>query len=127
MLVCVNPRGIMNQRQHTRHSFEFLVLEHRPEGEIDGPASRVLSCLTFSKGGMLLKGQPRFDMFPVTLSAPQDGAKLDATVEVVSGDGETFGVKFVNPSKELLSKLSWWDEKAKRPKPSPSRSVDIGV
>lgn len=115
----------MKQRAHKRHTFEFLVLENRPEGETDGPASRVLSCLSFSKGGMLLKGQPRFDVFPVTLSVPQDGSTLDATVEVVSGDSESFGVKFINPSKELLQKLSWWDEKVKRP--STSRSVDIGV
>lgn len=112
----------MKQRKNTSHSFEFLVLERRPEGEIDGPASRVLSCLKFSKTGMVLKGQPRFDTFPVTLSAPQDGAKMDTVVEVVSGDSETFEVSFLNPSKELLKKLSWWDETKTRP--TPSRSAD---
>lgn len=117
----------MKKSQYRGHSFEFLVLEHRPEGETDGPASRVLSCLTFSKIGMLLKGQPRFDTFPVTLSAPQDGTKINANVEVISGDGKTFKVKFLNPSKELLKKLSWWDETTVQPVPSPSRNVDIGV
>lgn len=114
-------------KQTQQHSFEFLVLERRPEGETDGPTSRVLSCLTFSKTEMLLKGQPRFDTFPVTLSAPQDGTKVDANVEVISGDGKTFKVKFLNPSKELLKKLSWWNKSTDHPVPLPSQSVDIGV
>lgn len=106
------------------HSFEFLVLEHRPENEIDGPATRVLSCTKFSKEGMLLKGQPRFDIFPVTLSMPQDGSTIDALVEVTSGDTKSFNVKFLKPSKELLAKLSWWDEKVKRPSTSQSVGID---
>lgn len=117
----------MSQRVHQRHSFEFLVLEHRPDGDFEGPATRVLSCLNFSKGGMRIKGQPRFDVFNITLSAPQDGAKIDATVEVINGDDKSFGVKFINPSNELLEKLSWWDEEVKRRSDSPSRNVDIGV
>ena len=117
----------MDKRQHTRHSFEFLVLEHRPDADTGGPATRILSCLSFSKGGLLLKGQPRYESFNVTLSAPQDGTKLDAQVEVVSGNSESFGVKFVDPSPELLKKLSWWDEATVRPAISPSQSVDIGV
>lgn len=117
----------MQERKHQRHSFEFLVLEHRPEGDTDGPATRVLSCLNFSKGGMRIKGQPRYDQFEVTLSMPHDGSKVNAEVEVLYGDGESFGVKFLKPSKELIKKLSWWDEKAKRPTPSHSQSVGTAV
>lgn len=56
---------------------------------------------------------------------PHDGSKVEAHVEVVSGDSESFGVKFINPSNELINKLSWWDETTTRPVSSPSRSVDI--
>lgn len=114
----------MNQSVNEIHSFEFLVLEHRPENETDGPASRVLTCTKFSKDGMLLNGQPRFDIFPVTLSIPQDGSTVDALVEVTSGNKNSFNVKFINPSKELVKKLSWWDEKVKRPSTSQNAGID---
>ena len=116
----------MTESREIRHNFEFLVLEHRPDNEFDGPESRVLVCRSFSKNGMLLEGIPRFDMFDVTLSMPQDGTKVEATVEVVSGDSKTFGVKFINPSKELLHKMAWWSE-PEITNSSPSQSVDIGV
>ena len=117
----------MKKRNYFQHTFEFLVLEHRPDEETEGPASRILSCLSFSKYGMKLKGQPRYDSFSVVISAPQDGAKVNAKVEVISGDSHSFSVKFVDPSSELLEKLSWWEETTSYPTVSPSQSVDIGV
>ncbi len=100
----------MKNRSHFEHAFEFLVLEHRPDGKTEGLASRVLSCLSFSKYGMRLKGQPRYDSFSVVILVPQDGTKLNAKVDVIDGDSHSFSVKFIDPSSELLKKLSWWAE-----------------
>lgn len=110
----------MKKRNYFQHTFEFLVLEHRPNGETEGSASRILSCLSFSKHGMKLKGQPRYDSFPVVISAPQDGTKIDAKVEVIGGDSHSFSVKFIDPSSKLLEKLSWWEEATTHSVISPS-------
>lgn len=114
--------GNVDRREHPRHEFEFLVLEHRPEGDPHPQGSRLLHCENFSIGGMRLRGQPRFERFKVTLHGPQDSACVDAEVEVVYRGEGFFGVRYVNPSSELLRKLAWW----KAPE-EPDRSAGIGA
>lgn len=98
------------RRATSRHDFLCLVLEHRPDRSSHPQATRVLKCKDFSKGGMLLEGQKRFDEFLVTLDIPHDGSKVDAKVKFVRQESNAFGVEFVDPSPELLEKLHWWDD-----------------
>lgn len=98
------------RRQTPRHDFLCLVLEHRPDDSAHPQATRVLKCKDFSKGGMRLEGKKRFDQFRVTLDIPHDGSKVDAEVKVTRQDDNSFGVKFIDPSPELLKKLHWWDD-----------------
>lgn len=102
----------MERRKHSRHAFECLALEHRPQTSKHPQATRVLKCLDFSVGGLKLEGKPRYERFRITLSAPQDGSKIDAVVETIYTQDNYFGVRFVEPSKELISKLSWWNPAA---------------
>lgn len=112
----------MEKRQHPRHEFEFLVLEHRPEDVEHPQGPRMLHCIDFSASGMRLRGAPRFDRFRATLCVPHDGSRVDADLEVVhKGDGY-FGVRFVDPSAELNQKLEWWQAPA-----DPGQNADIDV
>lgn len=112
----------MEQRAHYRHEFEFLVLEHRPDGDRHPQATRLLHCTDFSLGGMKLRGEPRFDQFKVTLCIPHDGSRVDADVEVVNRAEGYFGVRFINPAPELSEKLSWWQAPADH-----VQNLDTGV
>jgi hypothetical protein len=107
---CATKGPLMEKerRKTQRHDFLCLVLEHRPDESSHPQATRVLKCMDFSKGGMLLEGQKRFDKFRVTLDVPHDGSKVDADVRVVRQDKDHFGVEFIDPSPELLEKLHWW-------------------
>ena len=96
------------KREAPRYNFEFFVLEHRPVGHEHPQASRVLRCLDFSTDGMRLSGRPRFDRFMVTLSMPQDGSRVQAEVQVVHRRDDSFGVRFVKASREVVEKLAWW-------------------
>lgn len=111
------------------HSFTFMVLEKKPKSSEHPQGDRVLDCLSFSTQGMKIKGQARFNEFEAVLSIPQDGSLLPVQVQVVDKQKDFFEVQFINPSVELLKKLSWWDTEAKEEQPSPSldQSVDIGV
>lgn len=110
----------VDRRRATRQAFEFLVLEHRPEGEAHPQAVRPLRCTDFSIGGMRLQGQPRYQRFKITIAVPPDGGKMQTEVEVVHRVEDSFGVRFVSPSDELREKLSWW-------LPEPGRSADSGA
>ena len=111
------------------HSFTFMVLEKKPKGSEQPQGDRVLDCLSFSTQGMKIKGKPRFDEFEAILSIPQDGSLIPAQVQVVDQQKDFFEVQFINPSMELLKKLSWWDTEVEEEQPSlsPDQSVDIGV
>ena len=111
------------------HSFIFMVLEKKPKDSDHPQGDRVLDCLSFSTQGMKIKGQPRFDKFEAILSIPQDGSLLPAYVQVIDRKKDSFEVQFMNPSMDLLKKLSWWDTEIEKEHstPSPDRSVDIGV
>ena len=106
-----------------------MVLEKKPEDSEHPQGDRVLDCLSFSTKGMKLEGQPRFNVFEAVLSAPQDGSLLPVQVQVVDQQKDFFEVQFVNPSMELIKKLSWWDKEFRQEQPSLPRdqSVDIGV
>ena len=111
------------------HNFDFMVLEKKPKDSDHPQGDRVLDCISFSISGMKIKGYPRFDKFEAVLSAPQDGALLPAQVEVIDKQKDFFEVRFINPSAELVKKLSWWDGSIddKQPSPDSVRNVDIGV
>ena len=111
------------------HSFSFMVLEKKPEDSDHPQGDRVLDCLSFSTQGMKIKGQARFDKFEAVLSIPQDGSLVPAQVQVIDKQKDFFEVRFINPSEELLTKLSWWDKEVTEEQisPPPDRSVDIGV
>ena len=111
------------------HSFTFMILEKKPSGSEHPQGDRVLDCLSFSTQGMRIKGQARFDKFEAVLSIPQDGSLLSVIVQLIDQQKDFFEVQFINPSIELLKKLSWWDIEFKEEQPShsPDRSVDIGV
>jgi len=103
------PKQEINKRVHPRRVFEFLVLEHRPKNNRHPQASRTLTAVDFSEGGLKLSGKPRYDKCNLTLSLPHDGSRTEVEVEkVYEGSDDTFGVKFVNPSPEFLEKLNWW-------------------
>lgn len=106
-----------------------MVLETKPKDSEHPQGDRVLDCLSFSTQGMRIKGQARFDKFEAVLSIPQDGSLLSVIVQVVDQQKDFFEVQFINPSVELLKKLSWWDVEIEKEQPSlpPDRSVDIGV
>lgn len=112
--------------QTKTHKFKFLVLEKRPQGSTHPQGDRVLECIEFSRQGMKLKGSPRFESFPATLSMPQNGERVEASVEVVSKSDYSFQVKFISPSEKLVSLLSWWDSET-RPSPQPSHDRDLGI
>jgi len=107
----------MEKRVHPRRVFEFLVLEHRPDGADHPQATRMLECVDFSEGGLKLLGQPRFQRCNLTLAMPNSDQKVTAEVEVVREGADDFGVKFVSPSDELLSQISWW-------RSSPDQNLD---
>ena len=111
------------------HSFIFWILEKKPENSDHPQGDRALKCFSFSKQGMKIKGIPRFGEFETTLCIPQDGSLISAYVKVIDRKKDFFEVQFINPSKELLEKLSWWDKDTieEQISPSPSQSVDIGV
>lgn len=98
----------MERREYFRYEFELLAMEHRPDGDPHRRGTRLLHCLDFSQGGMRFRGQPRFKRFRVTLDIPHDNSRVDAEVEVVHRGKDYFGVRFVNPSAELLQKLGYW-------------------
>lgn len=114
-------RGVEEKRKAKRHFFEFLILEHRPEGHDHPQAVRTLRCLDFSMAGMRLSGCPRFDRFKVTLSMPHDGSNHQADVHVVHRREDSFGVRFVEVSPELSQKLAWWGTS------DPGRSAGSGA
>ena len=91
------------------HFFTFMVLEKKPKNSEHPQGDRVLDCLGFSVQGMKIKGQYRFNKFEAVLSIPQDGSLIPAQVQVVNQQKDFFEVQFINPSVELLKKLSWWD------------------
>lgn len=111
------------------HSFTFMVLEKKPKSSKHPQGNRVLDCSSFSTQGMKIKGQPRFDKFEAILSIPQDGSLVPAQVQVVDRQKDFFEVQFINPSTELLKKLSWWDTEVEEKPPSfsPDQTADIGV
>lgn len=109
------------------HSFAFMILEKKPKGSEHPQGDRVLDCLSFSILGMKIKGRPRFDKFEATLSIPQDGSLIPAQVQVVDRQRDFFEVRFINPSVELLKKLSWWDTKVTEKQFTPDQRMDIGV
>ena len=111
------------------HSFTFMVLEKKPKGSEHPQGDRVLDCLSFSTQGMKIKGQPRFNKFEAVLSIPQDGSLIPAQVQVIDQQKDFFEVQFINPSTELLKKLSWWDIEIETDQPNlpPNQSVDSGV
>ena len=100
------------------HSFTFMVLEKKPKDSEHPQGDRVLDCLRFSIQGMKIKGQPRFDKFEAVLSIPQDGSLVPAQVQVIRQQKDFFEVQFINPSVELLKKLSWWDTKIEGKQPN---------
>jgi len=97
----------IERRKTPRHTFEFFILEYNPDPEAL-IKNRCLECLDFSQGGLRLKGKPKFDEFKVTIQIPHDNSKVDAFVRLVYKKNEYFGVEFVKPTKELLTKLKWW-------------------
>ena len=99
-------------RLQPRHEFEFFVIEHRPEGVEHPQATRTLKCLDFSKGGLRLAGASRYQRFTVTMCLPPQKEKVDVEVEVVHQGFDSFGVKFILPSGDLLSKIDWWNSSA---------------
>lgn len=99
---------MIERRAHSRHYFEFLVLEHRPAEAEHPQATRMLECLDFSKGGMKLRGQPRYQRCSLTIALPNSERKVTTEVELVHESSSGFGVKFISPSDELLSLISWW-------------------
>ena len=111
------------------HSFTFMVLEKKPKDSEHPQGDRVLDCLGFSIQGMKIKGQPRFNKFEAILSIPQDGSLMSVQVQIIDQQKDFFEVQFINPSEELLKKLSWWDTEIaeEQPSPPPDRNVDIGV
>ena len=112
--------------QSKTYKFEFLVLEKRPQGSEHPQGDRVLECIEFSRQGMKLKGSPRFESFPATISMPQNGERVEVCLEVVSKVSDSFQVKFVSPSEKLILLLSWWDS-GSRPLHWPSRDRDLGI
>lgn len=98
----------MENRVHPRRVFEFLVLEHRPSDADHPQATRMLECVDFSEGGLKLSGQPRYKRCNLTLALPNSDRKVTTEVELVREGKDGFGVKFVSPSDELLSQISWW-------------------
>ena len=106
-----------------------MVLEKKPKDSDHPQGDRVLDCLSFSIQGMRIKGQPRFNKFEVILSIPQDGSLVATKVQVMNQQKDFFEVQFINPSVELLKKLSWWDKEITDEQLTlrPDRNVDIGV
>ena len=98
--------------------FTFMALEKKPRGSEHPQGDRVLDCLGFSTQGMKIKGRPRFNKFEAVLSIPQDGSLIPTQVQVVEQQKDFFEVQFINPSVELLKKLSWWDTETEEEQPS---------
>ena len=86
-----------------------MVLEKKPKSSEHPQGDRVLDCFSFSSQGMKIQGQARFDKFEAVLSIPQDGSLIPAQVQVVDKQNDFFEVRFINPSKKLLDKISWWN------------------
>lgn len=96
------------RREHPRIDFQCFVIEHRPEDTEHPQATRTLKCLDFSKGGMRLEGTPRYNRFKATVCMPPNKDQIECDVEVVHQTGESFGVKFIRPSEDLVSKIDWF-------------------
>ena len=111
------------------HTYSFMVCEKKPKGVEHTQGDRVLDGLSFSFEGMKIEGQARFKKFESVLCMPHDGSLLPAQVELVEQKKNFFEVKFINPSKELLEKIAWWDtfEEEQPTSPPADQSVDIGV
>ena len=90
-------------RENGRSALRFEVLEHPPKGG----DTRKLVCLDYSRDGMRLKGQARYDRFTMTVSTANDGRSLRTEVHVTRKTADSFAVKFINPDLEVTGALAW--------------------
>jgi hypothetical protein len=84
-----------------KHKFEMLVLECRPGGSDQINASRMLTCVEFTRAGLLkIKGKPNHSSFPIKIKHVT-GEVESNTANVISVGRGCFMVQLKDPSKSL--------------------------
>lgn len=108
------------------HKVEMLLLEERPESSKHPQGNRVLTCTEFNTKYLKILGQSRFEMFDATLSIPQNGKQIKASLKVLEKKQDYFLAEMIEPSTELINELSWWDY-SEQPATIPSTDQNVGI
>ncbi|MEI7441872.1 MAG: hypothetical protein WCK43_09645, partial [bacterium] len=108
------------------HKVEMLLLEERPESSKHPQGNRVLTCTEFNTKYLKILGRPRFEIFDATLSIPQNGKQIKASLRVLEKKQDYFLAEMIEPSTELITELSWWDY-SEQPAALPSTDQNVGI